>query len=100
MPSHPAFLFAEERGDAAAQVARLTSGVRLAARAGIAPSVVAGYGLGAFTAAVVAGVLALDDALELITERARILDEVCARQPGSAGVVAGLAAAQAERLCA
>ena len=77
---------------------------------GIAPSALLGHSVGEFTAACLAGVLSLEDALDLVAERARIMQEMptgamlAVRLPESdlrphltAGVE--LAAINAPRLC-
>jgi acyl transferase domain-containing protein/predicted O-methyltransferase YrrM len=42
------------------------------------PAAVLGHSLGEYTAAIVAGVVSLDDGLALVAERARLIEELCA----------------------
>jgi amino acid adenylation domain-containing protein len=57
---------------------------------GIAPKAMIGYSLGEYTAACIAGVLSLEDALFLVAERARLIEEL----PAGAMLAAPLAEAE------
>ena len=50
---------------------------RLWASWGVEPAAVVGHSLGEYAAACLSGVFSLEDALQLVTSRARLLDELC-----------------------
>jgi malonate decarboxylase epsilon subunit len=87
-------------GAVGAQLALLVGGVaggRAAIAASGAPSAVAGCGGGAFSAAVVAGVLRLDEAIRMVHLRARLMARLFPAPAGMAAVY-GLSPERAGRL--
>jgi [acyl-carrier-protein] S-malonyltransferase len=85
-----------------AQPALFAIGLALtdAARAqGLRPAYVAGHSLGEYTAAVVAGALSIEDGMELVCLRGRLMAEVQAEHPGAMVAVIGLSEHQLEPLC-
>lgn len=58
--------------------------------AGIAPSIVAGHSLGEFAALAYAGVFSVEDGLELVIARSRIMAEVASATPGTMAAVIGM----------
>ncbi len=63
------------------------------------PHMVAGHSLGEFSALVAAGVLAWEDALMLVSERALAMQEACEMQPGTMAAVLGMADDQVAQIC-
>lgn len=63
------------------------------------PHMVAGHSLGEFSALVAAGVLAWEDALRLVSERAMAMQEACELQPGTMAAVLGMADQQVADIC-
>ena len=66
----------------------------------LAPVAVAGHSLGEFTALVVAGSLGFAEALGLVRERGRLMQEAGAARPGGMAAVLGLDAPTLEAVCA
>lgn len=72
-------------GDVPYQVGVFASSVTLLERlrdAGVQPDVVAGHSLGEYAAAHATGSLSLEDAVRLVFERDRLMNEAAARNPG------------------
>jgi [acyl-carrier-protein] S-malonyltransferase len=63
------------------------------------PDMVAGHSLGEFSALVAAGVLAWEDALRLVSERALAMQEACELQPGTMAAVLGMADERVTEIC-
>lgn len=63
------------------------------------PHMVAGHSLGEFSALVAAGVLAWEDALRLVSERAMAMQEACELEPGTMAAVLGMADEQVADIC-
>jgi [acyl-carrier-protein] S-malonyltransferase len=71
-----------------------------AARArGLSPAFVAGHSLGEYTAVVVAGAISIEDGMELVCLRGRLMAEVQAEHPGAMVAVIGLSEQELEPLC-
>ncbi|MGH3431649.1 MAG: ACP S-malonyltransferase [Thermocrispum sp.] len=85
-----------------AQPALLTLGVaqgrHLLAR-GIGPVAVAGHSLGQYTALVLAGALAFEDALTLVAARGRMMQQAVPHGRGAMVAVSGLSREQLVRVC-
>jgi [acyl-carrier-protein] S-malonyltransferase len=72
-----------------------------AARArGLQPDFAAGHSLGEYTAAVAAGALSIEDGIDLVCLRGRLMAEVQAEHPGAMVAVIGLSEQELEPLCA
>ncbi|WP_461030296.1 ACP S-malonyltransferase, partial [Streptomyces sparsus] len=69
-------------------------------RSGLRPDVVAGHGLGEYTALVAAGSLHWTDALRLVRLRGQLTSLVTERAPGATLDVAGVPTARLVSLCA
>ncbi|WP_331742302.1 ACP S-malonyltransferase (plasmid) [Streptomyces sp. NBC_00876] len=67
---------------------------------GFVPGAVAGHSLGEYTALVVGGVLAADDALRLVRRRGELMAGVSQRVSGAMAALMGLAPEQIEEICA
>ena len=63
------------------------------------PDMVAGHSLGEFSALVAAGVVAWEDALRLVSERALAMQEACELQPGTMAAVLGMADDKVAEIC-
>lgn len=64
------------------------------------PRLCAGHSLGEYTALVAAGSLAFEDALRLVRERGRLMEEAGREQPGTMAAVVGLNDGDVEEICA
>ena len=71
-----------------------------AAAHGLQPDFVAGHSLGEYTAAVAAGAVSLEDGMELVSLRGRLMAEIQSERPGAMAAVIGLDAEQLGELCA
>lgn len=63
------------------------------------PGFMAGHSLGEYTALAAAGVLPFGEALRLVRERARLMDEAGATRPGSMAAVIGMDEQALEEVC-
>ena len=63
------------------------------------PAVLAGHSLGEYTALVVAGAIAFEDALRLVRERGRLMEEAGKRTPGTMVAIVGLGEDDAREIC-
>jgi len=86
------------------QPAMLAAGVAVwrvwQARGGSEPSLMAGHSLGEYSALVCAGALAFTDAVALVAERARLMQEAVPQGQGAMAALLGLADAQVLAVCA
>lgn len=67
---------------------------------GVVPDVVAGHSLGEYSALVAAGALSFQDAVRLVRQRGRFMNDAVPAGEGGMGAVIGLDAAVVESLCA
>jgi [acyl-carrier-protein] S-malonyltransferase len=70
-----------------------------AASVGLRPDFVGGHSLGEYTAAVAAGSLSLDDGMELVCRRGRLMAEVQSVTPGTMAAIIGLDRTEVEKVC-
>lgn len=63
------------------------------------PDMVAGHSLGEFSALVANGVLAFDDALKLVHQRALAMQEACEINPSTMAAILGLEDSKVEEIC-
>jgi len=71
-----------------------------AARArGLQPNYVAGHSLGEYTAACASGAVSVEDAIELVSLRGRLMGQIGDEQPGAMAAVIGLGADDLVSLC-
>jgi [acyl-carrier-protein] S-malonyltransferase len=71
-----------------------------AARArGLQPDFAAGHSLGEYTAAVAVGALSVEDGIELVSLRGRLMGEIQSERPGAMAAVIGLEPAELADLC-
>lgn len=66
----------------------------------LTPDAVAGHSLGEYSALVAAGVLTMEDALRLVSERAMAMQAACEQNPGTMAAVLGLADDRVREICA
>lgn len=66
---------------------------------GLAPDFAAGHSLGEYTAAVAAGALSVEDGIELVSLRGRLMGEIQSERPGAMAAVIGLPAGRLRSLC-
>jgi [acyl-carrier-protein] S-malonyltransferase len=64
------------------------------------PDVVAGHSLGEFSALVANGCLGFEDALKLVSIRAKAMQEACEMNPSAMAAILGLDDAKVEEICA
>jgi len=64
------------------------------------PRVVAGHSLGEYTSMVVADVISFGDAVQLVRERGRLMQEASIDRPGGMAVIIGLEELALEHICA
>lgn len=64
------------------------------------PDMVAGHSLGEFSALVANGVLAFEDGLRLVYQRALAMQEACETNPSTMAAILGLSDVQVEDICA
>lgn len=67
---------------------------------GTGAQMVAGHSLGEFSALVANGVLAFEDGLKLVSERAQAMQEACDINPSSMAAILGLEDEKVEQICA
>jgi [acyl-carrier-protein] S-malonyltransferase len=65
----------------------------------IKPAFVAGHSVGEYTALVAANALAFADAVRLVRERGRLMQEACTSKPGGMAAVIGLDEASVKEIC-
>lgn len=63
------------------------------------PALMAGHSLGQYTALVAAGAMTLEDGLKLVQERARLMAEAAAANPGSMAAIIGLDESVVREIC-
>jgi [acyl-carrier-protein] S-malonyltransferase len=66
---------------------------------GLTPGIIAGHSLGEYTAAAAAGAVSVEDGIELVSLRGRLMGETQSEQPGAMAAVIGLSAEHLESLC-
>lgn len=66
---------------------------------GTRPDMVAGHSLGEFSALVANGVLSFEDALQLVSIRAKAMQKACEMNPGTMAAVVALDALKVEEIC-
>ena len=66
----------------------------------VVPKLVAGHSLGEYTSMVVAGVVGFSDAVKLVRERGRLMQEASVDRPGGMAAIIGLKELALEQICA
>ncbi len=66
----------------------------------VAPTLVAGHSLGEYTSMVAAGVVDFSDAVKLVRERGRLMQEAAIDRPGGMAAIIGLKELALEQICA
>jgi [acyl-carrier-protein] S-malonyltransferase len=66
----------------------------------IKPSIVAGHSLGEYTSLVVAGVISFADAVKLVRERGRLMQQAAVDRPGGMAAIVGLDELAFAQICA
>lgn len=66
----------------------------------VVPKLVAGHSLGEYTSMVVAGVLGFGDAVQLVRERGRLMQDASIDRPGGMAAIIGLKELALEQICA
>lgn len=66
---------------------------------GLRPDYVAGHSLGEYTAAVASGALSVEDGMELVSLRGRLMAEIQSERPGAMAAVIGLDTDRLSQLC-
>jgi [acyl-carrier-protein] S-malonyltransferase len=61
---------------------------------------VAGHSLGEYTAAVAAGALSVEEGMQLVSQRGRLMADIQNERPGAMGAIIGLSLEQVEQICA
>jgi len=78
----------------------LAAEAALKERTGVSPAALAGFSLGEYAALTAAGLVTLPDAVRLVSERARLMQEQCDCTPGAMYAILGLEDAAVEQVCA
>jgi [acyl-carrier-protein] S-malonyltransferase len=73
--------------------------IDLARELELTPDFVAGHSLGEYTAAVAAGVLSVEQGIELVSERGRLMAAIQSERPGAMAAILGLPPHAVEELC-
>jgi [acyl-carrier-protein] S-malonyltransferase len=71
----------------------------LARERGLSPDFVAGHSLGEYTAAVAAGALQLEDGMQLVARRGRLMADIQNQRPGAMAALIGLDPDSVQALC-